>query len=527
MKKINSAEVSTILKKELENLILDEENIKEIGTVLQVGDGIARVYGLQDVQYGELVLFNEHLQGIVLNLEEDHVGIVLLGSSEFVKEGDTVYRTKKMLSIQVGHAMLGRIVNPLGVPIDGKGKISGELFEVPLERKAPGVIYRQPVNEPIQTGIIAIDSMIPIGKGQRELIIGDRQTGKSTIAIDIILNQKEFYDQGSPVYCIYVAIGQKSSTVAQVVKVLEEKNALLYTIVVAANASDPTPLQVYAPFAGTAIGEYFRDIGNSALVVYDDLSKHAVAYREISLLLHRPPGREAYPGDVFYLHSRLLERSAKIINNNKLACKMNDLPNSLIKTNRVIGGGSLTSLPIIETQAGDVSSYIPTNVISITDGQIFLESNLFNSGIRPAINVGISVSRVGSAAQIKSMKTIAGTLKLNQAQYRELEAFSKFGSDLDPLTVSVIEKGKRNVEILKQDINCPIPVEEQIAIIYVGTTNIMNKISIDKIKKFQTDYISVLKHRYFHVLQDLKSGKIDDYITSILHDLALEISKKY
>lgn len=528
MTKINAAEVSNILKKELKNFTFDDKiKIQETGIVLQVGDGIARVHGLTEVQYGEIVLFNEELKGIVLNLEEDNVGVVLLGESQFVKEGDIVYRTKKMLSIKVGHSMLGRVVNTLGIPIDGKGAISGDLFEVPLERKAPGVIYRQPVNEPLQTGIIAIDAMIPIGKGQRELIIGDRKTGKSTIAIDTILNQKEFYDLGIPVYCIYVAIGQKSSTVAQVVKILEDKNALSYTIVVAANASDPSPLQVYAPFAGTAIGEYFRDIGESALVIYDDLSKQAIAYREISLLLHRPPGREAYPGDVFYLHSRLLERSAKIINNNKLASEMNDVPNSLVKMNKIRGGGSLTALPIIETQAGDVSAYIPTNVISITDGQIFLESNLFNSGVRPAINVGLSVSRVGGSAQIKSMKKIAGTLKLNQAHYRELEAFSKFGSDLDPLTLEVIEKGKRNVEILKQSINSPIPVEEQIAIIYIGSTNIMNKIPINKIKEFQINYISVLKYKYFQVLEDLKSGKINDDLTSILYTVAVKILKKY
>lgn len=527
MKKINAAEVSAILKKELENFTFNEINIKEIGTVLEVGDGIVRVYGLNDVQYGEIVLFNEELQGIVLNLEEDSVGIVLFGDSRNIKEGDSVQRTKKMLSINVGFSMLGRVVNTLGIPIDGKGEISGELFEMPLERKAPGVIYRQPINEPIQTGIIAIDSMIPIGKGQRELIIGDRQTGKSTIAIDTILNQKEFYDKGIPVYCIYVAIGQKSSTIAQVVRILKDNNALTYTIIVAANASDPASLQVYAPFTGTAIGEYFRDIGHSALVVYDDLSKQAIAYREISLLLHRPPGREAYPGDVFYLHSRLLERSAKIINDNKLASEMNDLPISLIKENKVIGGGSLTALPIIETQSGDVSAYIPTNVISITDGQIFLESNLFNSGIRPAINIGISVSRVGASAQIQSMKTVAGTLKLNQAQYRELEAFSKFGSDLDIVTLSVIEKGKRNVEILKQNIHSPIPVEEQIAIIYICSTNIINKISIDKIKKFQKDYIALLKYNYADLLTNLKYEKIDDSIMSRLNNVALEILHKY
>ena len=442
-------EISAILKQQLSGFKTEAE-LEEVGTVLQVGDGIARVYGLSKAQAGELVEFENGVQAIVLNLEEDNVGVVLLGPGDGIKEGSTVRRTARIASIQVGEGMVGRVVNPLGQPIDGKGPITGVTFEMPIERKAPGVIYRQPVTEPLQTGIKAIDSMIPIGRGQRELIIGDRQTGKTAIAIDTIINQREFYDRGEPVYCIYVASGQKASTVAQVMKSLEEGGAMSYTTIVAASAADPAPIQFYAPFAGAAIGEFFRDTGRPALIIYDDLSKQAVAYREVSLLLKRPPGREAYPGDVFYLHSRLLERAAKIINNDKIAREMNDLPDSLKNSGMVKGGGSLTALPIIETQAGDVSAYIPTNVISITDGQIFLESNLFNAGIRPAINVGISVSRVGGNAQIKSMKKVAGTLKLDQAQYRELEAFAKFGSDLDAATQSVLEKGKRNVEILKQ-----------------------------------------------------------------------------
>ncbi len=524
MAEINPAEVSAILKQQLGNFN-SEVNLDEVGTVLQIGDGIARVYGLQNVQYGELVTFSNDLEGIVLNLEEDNVGVVLLGESKLVKEGDTVKRTGRISSIKVGEGMLGRVVDTLGKPIDGKGEITGELFEMPLERKAPGVIYRQPVNEPLQTGIVSIDSMIPIGRGQRELIIGDRQTGKSTVAIDTILNQKEFYDRGEPVYCIYVAISQKGSTVAQIVKTLEERGALPYTVVVAANASDPTPMQVYAPFAGAAIGEYFRDTGRPALIIYDDLSKQAVAYREVSLLLRRPPGREAYPGDVFYLHSRLLERAAKIIKDDKVASQMNDLPESL--KGHVKGGGSLTALPIIETQAGDVSAYIPTNVISITDGQIFLESDLFNSGVRPAINVGISVSRVGGSAQIKSMKKVSGTLKLDQAQYRELEAFAKFGSDLDAATMSVIGKGERNVEILKQAVNSPIPVEDQIAIIYAGTNNLMKDVPVNKVKEFQTEYIDFLKNKHADVLKALKSGKIDNDLTNVLKAVALDLASKY
>jgi F-type H+/Na+-transporting ATPase subunit alpha len=452
MAEIKPAEISAILRKQVEGFE-SGATLEEVGTVLQVGDGIARIYGLSNVQYGELVEFDNGLEAIVLNLEEDNVGVVLLGPSTGIKEGSTAKRTQRIASLKVGEQMVGRVVNTLGFPIDGKGPIGGDLYEMPLERKAPGVIFRQPVTEPLQTGIKAVDAMIPVGRGQRELVIGDRQTGKSTVCIDTILNQKEFYDAGKPVFCIYVAIGQKASTVAGIAKMLEEKGAMAYTVIVAANASDPAPMQVYAPFAGAAIGEYFRDSGRPALIVYDDLSKQAVAYREVSLLLRRPPGREAYPGDVFYLHSRLLERACKVIADDGIAKDMNDLPDSLKSI--VKGGGSLTALPIIETQAGDVSAYIPTNVISITDGQIFLDGDLFNSGVRPAINVGISVSRVGGNAQIKSMKKVAGTLKLDQAQFRELEAFAKFGSDLDAVTLNVIEKGKRNVEILKQGLNDP------------------------------------------------------------------------
>jgi F-type H+-transporting ATPase subunit alpha len=459
MVEVRPDEVSAILRQQLSGF-KSESELEEVGTVLQVGDGIARVYGLTKVQSGELVEFADGLQGIVLNLEEDNVGVVLLGQSDNVKEGDTVSRTKKIASINVGEGMLGRVVNTLGEPIDGKGPITGKTYEMPIERKAPGVIYRQPVTEPLQTGIKAIDAMIPIGRGQRELVIGDRQTGKTAVCIDTIINQKEFYAAGKPVYCIYVACGQKASTVANIVRTLEENGAMAYSVVVAATAADPAPMQFFAPFAGAAIGEFFRDTGRPALIIYDDLSKQAVAYREVSLLLRRPPGREAYPGDVFYLHSRLLERAAKINQNDSIAAEMNDLPESLREV--VKGGGSLTALPIIETQAGDVSAYIPTNVISITDGQIFLESNLFNAGVRPAINVGISVSRVGGNAQIKSMKKVAGTLKLDQAQYRELEAFSKFGSDLDASTKNVLDKGARNVEILKQGQFSPVTVEKQV-----------------------------------------------------------------
>ena len=524
MAEINPAEVSAILKQQLANFDT-QSNVEEVGTVLQIGDGIALVYGLENVQYGELVKFQGGIEGIVLNLAEDNVGVALLGESKKVKEGDTVKRTQRISSIRVGEGMLGRVVDTLGNPIDGKGPISGELYEMPLERKAPGVIFRQPVNEPLQTGIVAIDFMIPIGRGQRELIIGDRQTGKTTVAIDTILNQKEFFDAGEPVFCIYVAVGQKGSTVAQIVKTLEDKGAMAYTVVVAANASDPSPMQVYAPMAGAAIGEYFRDTGRPALIIYDDLSKQAVAYRELSLLLRRPPGREAYPGDVFYLHSRLLERAAKVIKDDTIAAQMNDLPDTLKPM--VKGGGSLTALPIIETQAGDVSAYIPTNVISITDGQIFLESDLFNSGVRPAINVGISVSRVGGNAQIKSMKKVSGTLKLDQAQYKELEAFAKFGSDLDAATLAVISKGERNVEILKQPVNSPLPVEAQVAMIYSGTENLLRNVPIRKVKEFQIEYVDFLRNKHPEVMAALKAGKIDDQLTGVLKQVATDLAAKY
>ncbi len=524
MAAIKPAEVSAILKEQLTNFE-SKASLNEVGTVLQVGDGIARVYGLSNVQYGELVDFGNGLEGIVLNLEEDNVGVVLLGPSKGIREGSTVKRTERIASLKVGEGIVGRVVDTLGNPIDGKGPIEGETFEMPLERKAPGVIYRQPVTEPLQTGIKSVDAMIPIGRGQRELIIGDRQTGKSTVAIDTILNQKEFYDAGEPVYCIYVAVGQKGSTVAAIANMLEEKGALAYTTIVAANASDPAAMQVYAPFAGASIGEYFRDTGRPALIVYDDLSKQAVAYREISLLLRRPPGREAYPGDVFYLHSRLLERAAKVINDDKIASEMNDLPESL--KGKVKGGGSLTALPIIETQAGDVSAYIPTNVISITDGQIFLESDLFNSGVRPAINVGISVSRVGGSAQIKSMKKVSGTLKLDQAQYRELEAFAKFGSDLDAATMNVISKGQRNVEILKQNQGDPFTVEDQVAIIYAGSKNLLKEVPVKKVKEFEVDFIEYLNAKHRDALDTLKSGKLTDEVTDILTEVAKEISAKY
>ncbi|MDR6515348.1 F0F1 ATP synthase subunit alpha [Chryseobacterium camelliae] len=524
MAEINPAEVSAILKQQLANFDT-QSNVEEVGTVLTIGDGIARVYGLENVQYGELVKFSSDVEGIVLNLEEDNVGVALLGESKLVKEGDTVKRTNRISSIKVGEGMLGRVVDTLGNAIDGKGPITGDLYEMPLERKAPGVIYRQPVTEPLQSGIVAIDSMIPVGRGQRELIIGDRQTGKTTVAIDTIINQKEFYEAGKPVYCIYVAIGQKASTVAQIVKTLSDKGALAYTVIVAANASDPVPMQVYSAMAGAAIGEFFRDTGRPALIVYDDLSKQAVAYRELSLLLRRPPGREAYPGDVFYLHSRLLERAAKVIADDNIASQMNDLPESLKPI--VKGGGSLTALPIIETQAGDVSAYIPTNVISITDGQIFLESDLFNSGVRPAINVGISVSRVGGNAQIKSMKKVSGTLKLDQAQYKELEAFAKFGSDLDASTLAVISKGERNVEILKQPVNSPLPVDSQVAMIYAGTENLLRNVPIRKVKEFQIEYIDFLRSKHPDTMAAIKAGKIDDSITSVLKQAANDLASKY
>lgn len=524
MAEVKPAEVSAILKQQLTGFEATA-SLDEVGTVLTVGDGIVRAYGLSNAQYGELVAFESGLEGIVLNLEEDNVGIVLLGPSKEIKEGSTVKRTQRIASLKVGEGIVGRVVNTLGQPIDGKGPITGETYEMPLERKAPGVIYRQPVTEPLQTGIKSIDAMIPVGRGQRELVIGDRQTGKSTVCIDTILNQKEFYDAGKPVYCIYVAVGQKASTVANIAQVLEEKGALAYTTIVAANASDPAPMQVYAPFAGAAIGEYFRDTGRPALIVYDDLSKQAVAYREVSLLLRRPPGREAYPGDVFFLHSRLLERAAKVIADDDIAKEMNDLPESL--KGIVKGGGSLTALPIIETQAGDVSAYIPTNVISITDGQIFLDGDLFNAGVRPAINVGISVSRVGGNAQIKSMKKVAGTLKLDQAAFRELEAFAKFGSDLDAATLNVIEKGKRNVEILKQSENDPYTVEDQIAVIYAGSKNLMRNVPVEKVKEFERDYLEMLNAKHRDTLNDLKAGKLTDEAIDVLTSVANDLSAKY
>ena len=524
MAAVKPDEISSILREQLANVKTATE-LEEVGTVLQVGDGIARVYGLTNVQYGELVVFENGVKAIALNLEEDNVGVVLMGSSEEIKEGDTVRRTKVIASIKVGEGMVGRVVNTLGEPIDGKGPITGELYEMPLERKAPGVIYRQPVNEPLQTGIKAIDAMIPIGRGQRELIIGDRQTGKTAVAIDTIINQKEFYDKGEPVFCIYVACGQKASTVAQIAKVLDENGAMDYTVIVAASAADPAPLIFYSPFAGAAIGEYFRDTGRPALIVYDDLSKQAVAYREVSLLLKRPPGREAYPGDVFYLHSRLLERAAKVNANDNIAQSMNDIPPSL--QGKVKGGGSLTALPIIETQGGDVSAYIPTNVISITDGQIFLESNLFNAGVRPAINVGISVSRVGGSAQIKTMKKVSGTLKLDQAQFRELEAFSKFGSDLDAATKNVLDKGARNVEMLKQAQFSPLSVEKQVAMVYLGTNNLMQAVPVNKIRAFEKEFLSQLENRFGEVLTSLGGKKMTEEAQQTLKDLAGEVALNY
>ena len=517
-------EVSAILREQLSNVKTAAE-LEEVGTVLQVGDGVARIYGLTKVQSGELLEFANGSQALALNLEEDNVGVVILGNSSEIKEGDVVKRTKKIASVKVGDGILGRVVDTLGNPIDGKGPIAGDLYEMPIERKAPGVIFRQPVAEPLQTGLKAIDAMIPIGRGQRELIIGDRQTGKTAVAIDTIINQKEFYDRGEPVYCIYVAVGQKASNVALVVNQLEKYVALPYTVIVAAPASEPAPMQFYAPFTGAAIGEFFRDTGRPALVIYDDLSKQAVAYREVSLLLRRPPGREAYPGDVFYLHSRLLERAAKINSSDEIARNMNDLPASI--KHLVKGGGSLTALPIIETQAGDVSAYIPTNVISITDGQIFLETNLFNAGIRPAINVGISVSRVGGNAQIKSMKKVAGTLKLDQAQFRELEAFAKFGSDLDASTKLIIERGKRNLEILKQGQFSPVSVENQVSIIYLAINGHLDNVPVNKVVEFEKEYAIVLSAQHKDTLAAIKAGKIDDSITDVLKKVAKEVSAKY
>jgi F-type H+-transporting ATPase subunit alpha len=524
MANIKPAEVSKILRQQLEGIQTGVE-LEEVGTVIEVGDGIARIYGLSNVESNELIQFENGIEAIVLNLEEDNVGAVLLGPTEEINEGDIVKRTGRIASIGVGEGLLGRVINPTGQPLDGKGPIEGELFEMPFERKAPGVIFRQPVKQPLQTGIKAIDAMIPIGRGQRELIIGDRQTGKTAIAIDTIINQKSNFEKGKTVYCIYVAIGQKGSTVANIAKTLEENGAMDYTVIVLATASDPAASQFYAPFAGAAIGEFFRDTGRDALIIYDDLSKQAVSYREVSLLLRRPPGREAYPGDVFYLHSRLLERAAKIIESDDVAKQMNDLPESI--RHMVKGGGSLTALPIIETQAGDVSAYIPTNVISITDGQIFLESNLFNAGVRPAINVGISVSRVGGNAQVKAMKKIAGTLKVDQAQYRELEAFSKFGSDLDASTLAILDKGAKNVEILKQGQYAPVPVEKQIAIIYCGTTGLLRDVPVGKVREFEAEFLEYLDLKHRDVLDQLGKGTINNDITDVLENTARELIKKY
>ncbi|MFT3902224.1 MAG: F0F1 ATP synthase subunit alpha [Niabella sp.] len=524
MPEIKPDEISAILRQQLSNFNVHAD-LEEVGTVLQVGDGIARVYGLGNVRAGELVEFEDGVRAIALNLEEDNVGVVLMGEGTDIKEGSKVRRTGQIASIKVGDGLAGRVVNTLGEPIDGKGPIAGELYEMPIERKAPGVIFREPVKEPLQTGIKAVDAMIPIGRGQRELIIGDRQTGKTAIAIDTIINQKEFFKAGKPVYCIYVAIGQKASTIAGVMKTLEDNGAMEYTTIVSASASDPAPLQFYAPFAGAAIGEFFRDTGRSALIIYDDLSKQAVAYREVSLLLRRPPGREAYPGDVFYLHSRLLERAAKVISNDEVAKNMNDLPDSI--RHLVKGGGSLTALPIIETQAGDVSAYIPTNVISITDGQIFLENNLFLSGIRPAINVGISVSRVGGNAQIKSMKKVAGTLKLDQALYRELEAFSKFGGDLDAATKNVIDKGARNVEILKQPQYSPFAVEKQVAIIYLGTNGLIKDVAVNKVKDFEEHFLMEMENKLPEVLAEFKKGNLPEEGLKQMEELAKTIIPQY
>jgi len=524
MANIKPAEVSKILKQELEGIQTGVE-LEEVGTVLEVGDGIARIYGLTNVESNELIEFENGIEAIVLNLEEDNIGAVLLGPTEEISEGDIVKRTGRIASIGVGEGLLGRVITPTGQPLDGKGPVTGELYNLPFERKAPGVIFRQPVKQPLQTGIKAIDAMIPIGRGQRELIIGDRQTGKTAIAIDTIINQRSNFEKGNPVYCIYVAIGQKGSTIANIAATLEENDALKYTVIVLATASDPAASQFYAPFAGAAIGEFFRDTGRDALIIYDDLSKQAVSYREVSLLLRRPPGREAYPGDVFYLHSRLLERAAKVIESDEVAQKMNDLPKEI--RHMVKGGGSLTALPIIETQAGDVSAYIPTNVISITDGQIFLESSLFNSGVRPAINVGISVSRVGGNAQIKSMKKIAGTLKVDQAQYRELEAFSKFGSDLDATTMAILNKGSKNVEILKQGLYSPVPVEKQAAILYCGTAGLLKDVPLDQVKNFERDYLEFLELKHRDVLDSLRDGIINNDVTKVLEKVASELVQKF
>jgi len=521
---IKPAEVSEVLKKQLEGLKTTEE-LEEVGSVLQVGDGIARIYGLTNVQSNELIEFENGVVGMVLNLEEDNIGAVLFGSSEEIREGDLVKRTGRIAALEVGEGLLGRVINTLGDPIDGKGPVKGDKMVLPLERKAPGVIYRQPVNEPLQTGIKSIDAMIPIGRGQRELIIGDRQTGKTAIAIDTIINQKEFYEKGEPVFCIYVAIGQKGSTVANIAATLEHHGAMNYTVIVSATAADPAAMQFYAPFAGCTIGEFFRDTGRPALIIYDDLSKQAVSYREVSLLLRRPPGREAYPGDVFYLHSRLLERAAKVVESDEIAGQMNDLPEAMKPV--VKGGGSLTALPIIETQAGDVSAYIPTNVISITDGQIFLESNLFNAGVRPAINVGISVSRVGGSAQIKAMKSVAGTLKLDQAYYRELEAFAKFGSDLDKTTLSTLDKGAKNVEILKQGQYSPLSVEKQIAIIFCGTRGLLMNVPVNRVREFEEEFLDLLELKHKELLEELRKGVLKEKEEKELEKVAKEIASRY
>jgi F-type H+-transporting ATPase subunit alpha len=521
---IKVSEVSEILRMQLEGI---DTNVQfdEVGTVLQVSDGVVRIYGLRNAEANELLVFENGIKAIVMNLEEDNVGAVLLGPSSQIKEGYTVKRTKRVASINVSEGMLGRVINPLGEPLDGKGKISGEMIEMPLERKAPGVIYRQPVNQPLQTGLKAIDAMIPIGRGQRELIIGDRQTGKTSIAIDTIINQKTNFAAGDPVYCVYVAIGQKGSTVASIVNTLQESGAMEYTVVVAANAAEPAALQYFAPFAGAAIGEYFRDSGRHALVVYDDLSKQAVAYREVSLILRRPSGREAYPGDIFYLHSRLLERAARVISQQEVAEQMNDLPESL--RGKVKGGGSLTALPIIETQAGDVSAYIPTNVISITDGQIFLDTDLFNQGNRPAINVGISVSRVGGNAQIKAMKKVAGTLKIDQAQFRELEAFTKFGGDMDPVTAMTIDKGQKNTRLLVQALHKPMPVEKQIAVLYCGTNGLLANVPLAKVHEFEKEFLMVLELSHqTDVLDILKTGVVNNEVTTIIENIAAEVVKR-
>ncbi len=521
---IKVSEVSEILRRQLEGIDTSVQ-FDEVGTVLQVSDGVVRIYGLRNAEANELLVFENGLKAIVMNLEEDNVGAVLLGSSSQIKEGDTVKRTKRVASIHVSESMLGRVINPLGEAMDGKGKVSGDMVEMPLERKAPGVIFRQPVNQPLQTGLKSIDAMIPIGRGQRELIIGDRQTGKTSIAIDAIINQRANFEAGDPVYCIYVAIGQKGSTVATIVNKLQEHGAMDYTVIVAANASDPAAMQYFAPFAGAAIGEYFRDTGRHALVVYDDLSKQAVAYREVSLILRRPSGREAYPGDIFYLHSRLLERAARVISQPEVAAKMNDLPASLV--GKVKGGGSLTALPIIETQAGDVSAYIPTNVISITDGQIFLDTDLFNQGNRPAVNVGISVSRVGGNAQIKAMKKVAGTLKIDQAQFRELEAFTKFGGDMDAVTAMTIDKGQKNTRLLVQPLHQPMAVEKQIAVLYCGTNGLLAGVPLNKVQDFEREFLMVLELSHkSDVLEPLKAGDINDSVIAILKQVAAEVAKR-